>query len=75
MYVVDCADERRLEESAQVLFELLQEEKLCNVPILIFANKKDLDFALPPGDVSSSINFIVAYYHISHLILFCCTVN
>ena len=54
MYVVDCADERRLEEAAQVLFELLQEEKLQNVPLLVFANKKDLDFALPPGDVSNS---------------------
>ena len=52
MYVVDCADERRFEEAAQVLFELLQEEKLQNVPILIFANKKDLDFALPAGEVS-----------------------
>lgn len=52
IFVVDCADERRLEEAAQVLFELLQEEKLQNVPLLIFANKKDLDFALPPGDVN-----------------------
>ena len=52
MYVVDCADERRLEEAAQVLSELLLEEKLQNIPILVFANKKDLDFALPAGEVS-----------------------
>ena len=55
MYVVDCADERRFEEAAQVLCELLQEEKLQNIPMLIFANKKDLDFALPAGEVSNAI--------------------
>ncbi len=51
IFVVDCADERRIEEAAQVLCELLQEEKLQNIPVLVFANKKDLDFALPAGEV------------------------
>ena len=52
MYVIDSADDKRFEETGQVLFELLEEDKLKNVPVLIFANKKDLDFALAPGDVS-----------------------
>lgn len=52
VYVIDSADDKRFEETGQVLFELLEEEKLRNVPVLIFANKKDLDFALAPGDVS-----------------------
>ena len=50
--MIDSADDKRFEETGQVLFELLEEDKLRNVPVLIFANKKDLDFALAPGDVS-----------------------
>ena len=34
----------------QELSELLQEEKLAGVPILVFANKQDLDLAMPPDE-------------------------
>lgn len=43
---MDSADEVRVEECKEELISLLQEEKLNNVPLLIFANKQDLDFAL-----------------------------
>ena len=46
VFVVDSADEVRVEECKEELVSLLQEEKLNNVPLLIFANKQDLDFAL-----------------------------
>lgn len=50
--MIDSADDKRFEETGQVLFELLEEEKLRRIPVLIYANKKDLDFALTPGDVN-----------------------
>jgi len=37
----------------QELDELLCEEKLCGVPVLVFANKQDLLQALPPDQVIS----------------------
>lgn len=60
--MIDSADDKRFEETGQVLFELLEEEKLRNVPVLIFANKKDLDFALAPGDVSARKGHHLTYY-------------
>ncbi|KAG8346683.1 putative ADP ribosylation factor family Signal recognition particle [Trypanosoma vivax] len=56
VYVVDSADKRRLEETAAELDTLLQEEKLREVPFLVFANKCDLASALSPEDVSTALN-------------------
>merc|ERR1712176_299911 len=42
VYVVDSSDTRRLQESSEELQELLQHDKLVNIPVLIFANKQDL---------------------------------
>merc|ERR1719245_2596970 len=42
IYVIDSADTKRFEETQQELQELLAEEKLVNVPILVYANKQDL---------------------------------
>lgn len=46
VYVVDSADDMRLKECAEELVSLLREEDLMNVPLLVFANKQDLQFAL-----------------------------
>ena len=35
----------------QELSELLQDDKLAGVPVLVFANKQDLDLAMPPDEV------------------------
>ena len=40
--MIDSSDRRRLEESGSELNELLLEDKLANIPLLIFANKQDL---------------------------------
>ncbi|EAN86734.1 putative ADP-ribosylation factor-like protein 3 [Trypanosoma cruzi] len=56
IYVVDSADRRRLDETASELENLLQEEKLREVPFLVFANKCDLATALSPEDVSTALN-------------------
>lgn len=42
IYVVDCSDHQRLEETSLELAELLQDEKLRGVPLLVYANKQDL---------------------------------
>ena len=52
IYVVDSADEGRLTELKDNLHELLAEELLANVPLLVFANKQDLEpMALPADEV------------------------
>jgi ADP-ribosylation factor-like protein 3 len=48
---VDSADKGRLEETGLELTLLLEEEKLQNIPLLVFANKQDLINALPAKEV------------------------
>jgi ADP-ribosylation factor-like protein 3 len=52
VYVIDCADRRRIDETGVELQALLEEEKLAGVPVLIFANKKDLMNAMSPDEVT-----------------------
>ncbi|CAK9213565.1 unnamed protein product [Sphagnum troendelagicum] len=59
VYVVDCADRRRIEESGDELSQLLEEEKMINVPILVFANKQDLMHALPADEVAHGLNLFL----------------
>ena len=42
VYMVDSADQTRLDEAAEELGLLLGEEELAGVPTLIYANKQDL---------------------------------
>jgi ADP-ribosylation factor-like protein 3 len=51
IFVVDSMDDIRVNESNGELQALLAEDKLKNVPFLIFANKQDLDMALPVDEV------------------------
>jgi ADP-ribosylation factor-like protein 3 len=48
---VDSADRRRVEETLVELSNLMAEEKLAQVPLLVFANKQDLMTAMPPQEV------------------------
>lgn len=52
IYVVDSSDEARMDESGEELNNLLAEEKLAGVPLLVYANKQDLDLAEPEDVVS-----------------------
>eukprot|EP00162_Nutomonas_longa_P015693 comp22383_c3_seq1/m.54312 comp22383_c3_seq1/g.54312 ORF comp22383_c3_seq1/g.54312 comp22383_c3_seq1/m.54312 type:complete len:186 (-) comp22383_c3_seq1:56-613(-) len=47
IWVVDCADKRRLLDCKKELHSLLLQEKLAGASLLVFANKQDL-----PGAVS-----------------------
>ena len=55
VYVVDSADEMRVEEVKANLQELLQEEQLKGVPLLVFANKQDLEMALEAPEVMETL--------------------
>ena len=56
IYVIDSSDRRRLEESGSELNELLVEDKLANIPLLIFANKQDLLQAVPADEISEMLS-------------------
>ena len=55
VYVVDSADDVRLNECTEELASLLGEENLAKVPLLVYANKQDLDFALEADQVMETL--------------------
>jgi ADP-ribosylation factor-like protein 3 len=56
VFVVDAADEKRLEECGIELQQLLDVDNLKNVPVLILANKQDLSNALSAADISDKLS-------------------
>ena len=56
IYVVDSADEMRVQEVKENLQELLAEELLGGVPLLVFANKQDLEMALDAPEVMEHLD-------------------
>jgi ADP-ribosylation factor-like protein 3 len=56
VWVVDCADEARLEETSFELTQILGDTKMSNVPVLVFANKQDLATALDPDRVTVALD-------------------
>jgi ADP-ribosylation factor-like protein 3 len=52
IYVVDSSDDARMSEAGEELNNLLAEEKLAGIPVLVFANKQDLDLAQSEQAVS-----------------------
>lgn len=46
IFVVDSANLENLTLGREALHSLLASESLCNIPVLVFANKKDLPGAL-----------------------------
>jgi len=56
VYLVDSADKRRIDEAAEELTSLLEEEQLAGVPVLVFANKQDLLNAMSAAEVMDSLD-------------------
>jgi ADP-ribosylation factor-like protein 3 len=56
VWVVDCADEPRLEETSVELTQILGSAKIGPCPVLIFANKQDLATALPADQVTVALD-------------------
>ena len=53
VFVVDSSDETRLAEVSEELRSLLSEDALAKVPLLVFANKQDMQFACEAGEIMS----------------------
>ena len=57
IYVVDSSDNRRMEdECGNELQKLLVDDKLAGVPILVFANKQDLELAMPADEIEEVLH-------------------
>jgi len=55
VYMVDSADKRRIDEAAEELQALMEEEQLARVPTLVFANKQDLLNAASAEDIMKDL--------------------
>ena len=56
VYVIDGTDEGRIKECNDSFQELLNEEKLKNIPVLVYANKADLQGCLGPDEIIEKLN-------------------
>lgn len=56
IFVIDSADEERLLESGSELINLLKNQELAGIPLLIFANKTDLDLALDSEEIVDKLH-------------------
>ena len=50
--MIDSSDSARLATSRSELLTMLSEDELKSAPVLVFANKQDVDGALSPADIS-----------------------
>lgn len=67
IFVLDSIDKARMEEAVNELFDIMDHEKIKNVPVLIFANKQDAKGALTIPDIEVFFNedkFINRTWHI-----------
>merc|ERR1712212_17776 len=55
IFVVDSADSKRLQESAEEFEELLAEDRLIRVPCLVYANKQDLETSEAASDIAAAL--------------------
>lgn len=58
IYVVDCNDHKRVPETSEALTDILEDDKLKDVPLLVFANKQDLTDVLPTGEIAISLGLV-----------------
>jgi ADP-ribosylation factor-like protein 3 len=56
VYVIDSADQSRLNECVVELGTLLKEPKLQGVPLLVFANKQDLMSAMDSSEICDALS-------------------
>lgn len=58
IFVVDSADQDRIEETKAELHKLLSEEELANVVLLVFANKKDMPDAMSASEIREKLGLV-----------------
>jgi len=54
-FVIDSSDRDRLQISRSELLTLLSEDELLSVPVLVFANKQDIQGAMKPEEISDAL--------------------
>ncbi|KAK2110367.1 hypothetical protein P7K49_010113 [Saguinus oedipus] len=54
IYVIDSTDEERLAESKQAFEKVVTSEALCGVPVLVLANKQDVEVSPTPPPAAAS---------------------
>jgi ADP-ribosylation factor protein 1 len=55
IFVVDSSDHSRIEEAQEELHKLLKEDELYRIPVLIYANKQDSQFALTINQIAEKL--------------------
>ncbi|CAF96167.1 unnamed protein product [Tetraodon nigroviridis] len=55
IFVIDSNDPQRIQEAAEELHRMFEEEELRGVPLLVFANKQDLPGAVPSSDITEAL--------------------
>ena len=55
IFVVDSNDRERLDDAADELKKMVDEKELIYCPILVWANKQDLNGSLPPGEITEKL--------------------
>ena len=56
IFVIDSSDSIRMKECEEELRCLLEEEKVAGVPVLIYANKQDLNGSLSAEEIQEHLN-------------------
>ncbi|XP_045187889.1 ADP-ribosylation factor 1-like [Mercenaria mercenaria] len=56
VYVVDSSDMERIEEAREELFNALEFEELRGVPIVVLANKQDMQDALSASEIAQQLH-------------------
>lgn len=56
IYVIDSSDSYRIEETGGELYQILQTAELSGLPILIYANKQDLNLSLTVEEILDQLN-------------------
>ncbi|KAH0793358.1 ADP-ribosylation factor-like protein 1 [Histomonas meleagridis] len=56
VFVVDSADKERINICNSELHALLKEEELKGIPLIVLANKQDLEDAMKPEEVSQKLD-------------------
>ena len=57
IFVIDCNDKKRFGKANKGLLEIIKDEKLKNLPLLIFGNKQDLNEAISPNELSKYLEY------------------
>lgn len=56
VFVVDASNVHNLSHAVKEIKWLLADERLANVPVLLVANKQDLDSAMSPQQVANALD-------------------